>query len=367
MNDPRTVKMAETLANYCVEVQPGDKVVVAGTVAVLPLVLETYRQVIRAGGFPLLQLDDEQFNEIFLSEASTAQLQFLPEPQKLIFETYDCLINIRGSNNTRALSAIDPERQKVVQAARSELMGTYMRRAADGSLRWVATMFPTAAQAQEADMSLSDYEDFVFSACYADQTDPVASWQAVGARQQTLVDWLAGKDKVAVRGPHIDMELSIAGRTFINADGRRNMPDGEIFTGPVEDSVNGWVRFTYPAIVAGREVDGVELRFKDGQVVDASAAKNDDYLQQMLDTDAGARFLGEFAIGTNYGIDRFTKSILYDEKIGGTLHMALGRGYPDTGSKNVSGIHWDMICDMRNGSQILVDDELIYENGRFLI
>lgn len=367
MNDPRTIRMAHLLTNYCVEVQPGDKVLLGGTVAALPLVVETYRQVLRAGGYPLLQLDDDAFQEIFLSEASDAQLQFVPEPQKLIFDTYDCLINIRGSSNTRALTGTDPARQQMMQAARSEIMGTYMRRSAEGSLRWVATMFPTQAQAQEADMSLSDYANFVFGACYVDKEDPVAEWQAISARQQRLVDWLAGKDKVVVKGPNIDMQLSIAGRTFINADGKRNMPDGEIFTGPVEESVNGWVKFTYPAIVAGREVNGVQLRFKDGQVIEASAAKNDDYLQKMLNTDDGARYLGEFAIGTNYGIDIFTKSILYDEKIGGTLHMALGRGYPDTGSKNISGIHWDMICDMRDGSQIWVDDELLYENGQFVL
>jgi aminopeptidase len=360
-------RLADTLVNYCVEVGPGDKVVLSGTVATLPLVLETYRHVLEAGGHPLLQLDDERFTEMFLGQGSDEQLRFIPEPQRIIFETYDCLISIRGSNNTRALSGIDPQRQQLWQKARSELMGVYMRRAAEGSLRWVATMFPTAAQAQEADMSLGDYEDFVYGACFADQDDPIATWKSVGTRQQTLVDWLAGKDKVVVRGPNIDMQLSIAGRTFMNADGKRNMPDGEIFTGPVEHSVNGWVRFTYPAIVNGREVDGVELHFENGQVIKASAAKNNEYLQRMLETDEGARYLGEFAVGTNYGIDRFTKSILYDEKIGGTLHMALGRGYPDTGSKNVSGIHWDMICDMRDGSQMLVDDELIYENGRFLI
>jgi len=342
-------------------------VLLAGTVAALPLVTETYRAVLRAGGFPLLQIDDDNFQEIFLGEASEAQLQFIAEPHKLIFETYDCLINVRGSRNTRALTGTDPKRQQMVQAARTELMGTFMRRAAEGSLRWVATMFPTEAQAQEADMSLSDYEDFVYGACYVDQDDPVGEWQKISAEQQRLVGWLSGKDEVIVRGPNIDLQLSISGRSFINADGKANMPDGEIFTGPVEDSVNGWVHFTYPAIVAGREVSGVQLRFSDGAVVEASAEKNDEYLQQMLNTDDGARYLGEFAVGTNYGIDIFTKSILYDEKIGGTLHLALGRGYPETGSRNESGIHWDMICDMRNGSQIVVDGELIYENGRFLL
>jgi aminopeptidase len=181
------------------------------------------------------------------------------------------------------------------------------------------------------------------------------------------VDWLKGKDEVRVQGPNVDLNLSIAGRTFINSDGKRNMPSGEIFTGPVEDSANGWVHYTYPVIVAGREISGIKLTFKNGKVVQATAEKNEDFLLSALDSDEGARYLGEFAVGTNYGIDRFTKNILYDEKIGGTFHMALGAGYPETGSKNKSAIHWDMICDMRDGGQILVDDELFYENGHFKV
>jgi aminopeptidase len=265
------------------------------------------------------------------------------------------------------LSAIDPSRQQIAQVAQSELMGVYMERSAAGELRWVGTLYPTNAHAQEADMSLEAFENFVFRACHADKEDPVAEWLAVRAVQQQLVDWLLGKEIVTVKGPNVDLQLSIAGRTFINSDGKRNMPSGEIFTGPVEESANGWVRFSYPAIVAGREVSGVELRFEDGNVVEAKAQKNEEFLLKTLDTDAGARYLGEFAVGTNYAIDRFTKSILYDEKIGGTIHMALGRGYPETGSKNVSAIHWDMICDMRDGGQIWVDDELFYDSGEFVV
>ncbi len=195
----------------------------------------------------------------------------------------------------------------------------------------------------------------------------MAEWGKIHAMQQRMVEWLAGKREVKVTGPNADLSLSIAGRTFINSDGHRNMPSGEIFTGPVEESVNGWVRFTYPAIYMGREVDGVELRFKDGKVVDATATKNEEFMISVLDTDAGSRYLGEFAVGTNMGIQRFTKSILFDEKIGGTIHMAVGAGYPETGSKNNSAVHWDMICDMRNGGQIHVDGELFYENGVFVV
>ena len=240
-----------------------------------------------------------------------------------------------------------------------------MQRAAEGSWRWVVTQFPCPAYAQEADMSLREYENFVYAATFCDQPDPVQAWGEVRVRQQRLVDWLRGKRQVAVRGPNIDLTLSIEGRTFINSDGRRNMPSGEIFTGPVEDSVNGWVRFSYPAIRAGREVEGVELEFAQGKVVAARAKKNEAFLLSQLDSDWGARFLGEFAFGSNYGITRFTKSILYDEKIGGTLHMAVGAGYPETGSQNHSSVHWDFICDMRDNSEVLIDGELFYRNGEF--
>jgi aminopeptidase len=265
------------------------------------------------------------------------------------------------------MSGVDPARQQMMQAARTELLATQMRRSAAGDLRWVGALYPTNAHAQDADMSLSDFADFVYSACYVDKDDPVAEWQRIHDEQQKLVDWLAGKKRVAVKGPNADLTLSIEGRGFINSDGHKNMPSGEIFTSPVEDSVNGWVRFTYPAITGGREVEGIELRFEDGKVVEASAQKNEDYLFKMLEMDAGARYLGEFAIGTNHGIKQFTKSILFDEKIGGTMHMAIGRGFEEIGGKNESAVHWDMICDMRDGGKIWVDDELFYDSGEFKV
>ncbi|MCI0399560.1 MAG: aminopeptidase [Chloroflexi bacterium] len=367
MNDPRVTKLACLLANYCVAVKPGDKVAINSNLAGLPLLTETYREVLRAGGYPLLFWQEDEFLEILLKEGNDDQLRYIPEAIKIVNDTYDCRISVRGSGNTRTLSGVDPARQRTLQAAGQELFATFMRRSATGELRWVGTLFPSNAYAQEADMSLSDFEDFVYSACYVDKEDPVAEWQKISAEQQKLVDWLKGKKEVAVRGPDIDMTLSIADRTFINSDGKHNMPSGEIFTGPVEESVNGWVCFTYPAISNGREVSGIELQFENGQITKASAKKNEEFLLAMLDTDPGARYLGEFAIGTNNNIQRFTKSILFDEKIGGTLHMAVGAGYPETGSKNVSAIHWDMICDMRNGGQMWVDGELFYDSGRFLI
>lgn len=367
MIDPRVEKLAEILVRYSTEVQPGDWVLIRGTVESMPLVEETMRQVLRAGGHPTLQLSTDALSEIKLREASDEQLSWVAPTETLIANEVDVRIGIRGAQNTRALTQVDPRRQQLSQNARREIAQTLRTRAAAGSHRWALTQFPTHADAQEADMSLTDYADFIFGATFADQADPVACWQEVHDMQQRLVDWLADKKEVVVRGPNVDLTLSIAGRTFINSDGKRNMPSGEIFTSPVEDSVNGWIHFTYPGIRGGREVDGVAFRFEDGKVVDATAQKNQEYLLSQLDSDAGARYLGEFAIGTNYQIQRFTKSTLYDEKIGGTMHVAVGAGYPETGSRNESAIHWDFICDLRQESEIHVDGELFYRNGQFMI
>jgi aminopeptidase len=367
MIDPRTENLAKILVSYSVKVKPDDWVLVRGHVLALPLVEEVVRHVIRAGGNPTILLESENLAETILTEASENQLAWVSPVENQLYNQMDVMINLMAASNTRALTAIAPNKMRLRQQSRRELTETFLRRAADGSLRWVLTQFPCDAYAQDADMSLRDYEDFVYAATFADQPDPIASWQGIHDMQQRLIEWLGGKLEVELRGPNCQINLSIKGRTFINSDGTRNMPSGEIFTGPVEDSVNGWIHFTYPAISGGREVEGVELEFKDGKVVRASAQKNEDFLLAMLDSDPGARYLGEFAIGTNYGIKRFTRSILFDEKIGGSIHMAVGGGYPETGSLNKSSIHWDFICDMRNDSEILVDGELFYKNGEFVI
>lgn len=367
MIDPRVDRLAHLLVDYCLAVRPGDKIAILSPPAGLPLLKATYREVLRAGGHPYVELHDEELQEILLREGNDEQLQHIPVPTRLVIEEFDGRIGIRAAANTRALSGVDPSRQQLAQGAQGDLRRTFLRRSAAGELRWVGTLYPTAAHAQDADMSLSDFEAFVYRACFVDRDDPAAEWRRMSAAQQGLVDWLAGKQRVEVRGPNAELTLSIAGRTFINSDGRHNMPSGEIFTGPVEESANGWVRFTYPAIQGGREVEGVELTFENGRVVNATAGKNEAYLRTVLDTDAGSRYLGEFAIGTNRGIDRFTKSILFDEKIGGTIHLAVGSGYPETGSRNESAVHWDMICDMRDGGEIWVDGELFYRSGEFVV
>lgn len=367
MVDPRVVKQAKLLVEYCTAIKPGDRVIISSALAGLPLAREVYRSVLQAGGFPFVSLNDEEMTEILLEEGNDEQLLDVPEPTKLLGESYDARITILSPTNTRFLSSTRLEQQRLYRKSLQVLRTITMNRTAEGTFRWVGTQHPSLASAQDADMSLSSYADFVYRALHVDQDDPITIWRTRGEKQARLVEWLKGKDKVTVKGANIDLTLSIAGRIFINDAGHFNMPGGEIFTGPVEESVNGWVRFSYPAVYNGNEVQGVELWFEAGRIVKATAQKNEEFLLSVLDTDAGARYLGEWAIGTNYGIDRFTRNILFDEKIGGTLHMAVGAGYPETGSHNDSAVHWDMICDLRDGAEIHIDGEKFYEGGAFLL
>ncbi len=365
--DPRIDTLANILVNYSVKVQPGNWVIVRGALEGMPLVKAVLARTLQAGGHPTVLLGSDELQEIRLRESSEEQVQWIAPIENTIYERADAIITVGATSNTRSLSSVDPEKQRLEQMARRPLWEQFLQRSAAGTLRWVVTQFPCPALAQEADMSLRDFEEFVYHATYADQPDAIERWQAIHDEQERLVQWLAGKDRIEVRGPNIDLSLSVAGRKFLNADGTKNMPDGEIFSGPVEDSVNGWVRFTYPAIRQGREVEGVEFTFENGRVIKATARKNQEYLISQLDSDPGARYLGEFAIGTNFNIQRFTKSILYDEKIGGTLHMAISTDYPETGSENQSSVHWDFICDLREDSEIRVDGELFYKNGAFQV
>ena len=368
MGDIRVEKMARILVDYSTAVKPGDRVMIEATTAAEPLVRAVYQRVLERGGHPhiLLSLIDQE--EVFFRAANDEQLDFVPVFHKTAAETFDVRIRIYSEANTRQLSHVDPLRAQRRQKAVAQIQAAVFRRAAEGQLRWISTQFPTLAYAMDADMGWNEYQDFVFRACHADEDtpDPVAYWQGIERAQAGIIARLRGHDRVTVKGPNADLSLSIQGRTFLNSCGIHTLPDGEVYTGPVENSVNGWVRFTYPAIFGGRAVDGVELVFEQGRVVKASAEKNQKFLEQMLNSDAGARYLGEFAIGTNFQIDRFTRNILFDEKIGGTFHMALGASYPETGGQNRSAIHWDMICDLRQQSEIRLDGELFYQNGQFV-
>lgn len=367
MSDPRDKKLADLLVNYSIGVKPNQKVLISGGIAAMPLIRETVRSVLEAGGHPLTIYRDDGVGEIFLKTANDEQLTYEDPIMQHIMETVDATIGIRASTNTRGMNGIDPARMQTYAKAMSKMSRTRLERAARGELEWVGTIYPTHAYAQDADMSLTEYQDFYYGACMVETADPVAEWTKFRDRQQTLIDWLQTKDQVRVQGENIDLTLSIKGRTWLNGDGKRNMPCGEIFTAPVEDSVNGWVKYTFPAIHAGREVDGIEMQFEEGRVTKASAKKNNDYLLKVLDTDDGARTLGEFAIGTNPGVQQFTRSILFDEKIKGTIHMAVGMAYPESGGVNKSSVHWDMICDMRKDAEISADGELFYKNGEFVI
>ncbi|TAK11586.1 MAG: aminopeptidase [Anaerolineae bacterium] len=367
MTDSRLIKLAHLLVSYSLRIKPGDWVWVTSQPVAEPLIREVVAEIVRAGGNPTVTLTSDAITETMLRESSPEQLAWISPTDRLLFERADARINILGTDNTRALSNVDPAQQKLYGQARRELSTLFMERSARKEVRWNVVLYPCPAFAQEADMSLRAYEDFVYSACFCDRDDPEAEWNKLYQSQEHIVAWLKGKKQVTVKSPNADLTLSVEGRTFINSDGRANMPSGEVFTGPVETSANGWVQFTYPAIRGGREVEGVRLEFKDGKVVKASAKKNEAYLVSQLDSDEGARYLGEFAIGTNYGIQQFTKSILFDEKIGGSFHMAVGAGYPETGSVNKSAIHWDFICDIRTDSEIRVDGELLYKDGQFKI
>jgi aminopeptidase len=367
MTDPRIEKWARSLAGYSVNVQPGQTVVITGHAAAAQLMRAVAKEVILKGAHPIMMPIIEGVETDLLQHGSDEQLQYVTPFDEFMRLKADVVVNIRAETNTRRMSAVDPARQALYTSARQHLGEGFMKRAAEGELDWTLTLFPTDAYAQDADMDTEEFADFVMRACKLDRDDPVAAWQELREQQQRLIDWLDGKSEIRLTSPDTDLTLSVAGRTWVNSDGRRNFPSGEIFTGPVEDSVNGHIRFSFPVVTAGRQIEDIRLRFEDGKVVDATAAKNEDYLIQTLDTDPGARYLGEFAFGTNFDIQRFIRNILFDEKIGGTVHMAVGRGYPETGSKNGSAIHWDMICDLRQGGQVTVDGELFQKDGKFVI
>lgn len=367
MTDPRVKKMAEMIIQYSIAVQPNEKVIIRSMTPAEPLLSELYSQIAAAGGYPFLSLKFPDTNERFMEVASGEQLKHVSDVEKFVVDTFDAVILVRGENNTKALGNIPPKKLMLAQQAEAPLMQTVMQRAAAGNLKWASVLFPTNAYAQDAHMSLREYENFVYNACMPDMDDPIGYWRGVETKQAKIIDWLKGKKQVHIIGKDTDLCLSVENRRFMNSCCKHNVPDGEIYTGPVEESVNGVVSFSYPAIYNGHEMDGVRLWFKNGRVVKATADKNEEFLLAALDTDAGARFLGEFAIGTNYGIDRFTGQILFDEKIGGSFHLALGNSYPQTGGVNKSAIHWDLICDLRAGGSITVDEELLYQDGRFML
>ncbi len=368
MRDPRAEGLAKILVGYSTEVKEGEVVSIDGENAAAPLLMAVYEEVLKAGAHPILNVSLEGQSAAYFKHAGDAQLGWISPVAEWMVEHADVRIAIGASTNTRELSAVPPERQTLRQAATGDLMARAMERSAAGDFRWCYTLYPTSAYASEAEMSLADYEDFYYGACLvADGADPLTAWQRASAETVRLAEWIEGHEEVRVVAPGTDIRLGIAGRKFIPCDGRHNMPDGEFFTGPVEDSVEGEVTFHLPAVIGGREVSGVRLRFEAGRVVDAGAERGEEFLVKLLDTDPGARRLGELGIGTNYGIDRGTREVLLDEKIGGTVHMAVGRSYPESGGENESAVHTDLVCDLRLGGRLEVDGTVMQEDGKFLI
>jgi aminopeptidase len=366
VTDPRIERLASLLVDYSLALREGHVFRIDSLDAGSPLVLALYGAALRAGAHPYTNVSLSGLGETLLHHGSEDQLTYLSPIQWEEIEQLDALVTVWSETNTRALSRVDPTRHAAYIAAQRKLSNRRWERISAGELSWCGTLFPTNAHAQEAEMSLADYEAFVYAACHVHEDDPASHWSAVSTQLQARAGELGGVRELRIVGPDTDLRVGVEGRTWLAADGRYNMPDGEVFTSPVETETEGEIRYTFPAVYHGREVEDIRLRFEEGRVVQAEASRGNDYLQSLLDMDAGARVLGEVAFGLNYEIDRFTRNILFDEKIGGTMHLALGSGFQQTGGQNTSGLHWDMICDLREDGEVYADGELIWKNGRFL-
>lgn len=366
MADLRVTKLAKVLVNYSLRIKKGDHLLIRGSDITQPLIREVYREAIKKGAHVDTKIDIPGLDEIFFKEASDEQLEFVSPIAKATFDNYDAMLSILGGYNEKNLSNVDMSKRQKRGFAMREVNIKFVERISK-DLNWCGTQFPTHASAQEANMSLEEYEDFVYGAGLLDEDDPVSKWEELSKRQEEICEYLNTKKTLHIKSKDTDVKMSIEGRTWTNCDGKENFPDGEVYTSPVKDTVEGYMRFSFPSIFMGKEVEDIRLEFKKGKVVKASAAKGEDLLHAILDTDEGSRFLGEIAIGTNYGIKECTKNILFDEKMGGTVHAAIGGALKETGGKNESGIHWDMICDMKNGGEIYADEELVYKDGKFLI
>jgi len=378
VKDPRLERLADVLVRYSTRVKKGDLVALIGEPVGMPLLSALYAACLRAGANPVWLPLSEELTEVLVANGSDDQVRFTSPLLLHAVQTVDVRIALWAECNTKHLSRYDPARMALLQQARRPVLKTVLDRAAKGELRWCGTQFPTQASAQDAEMSLAQYEDFVFRAGLLHLDDPVAAWQQVHARQERVREFLQGKKTVRFRAPArdghdgTDLTVDVSRATWINCAGHENFPDGEVFAGP--QGADGHVSYTFPAVYQGREVHGVRLEFKAGRVVNASAAKNEEFLFKMLDQDAGARTMGEIAIGTNYEIREFSRNTLFDEKIGGTFHAAVGAGYPESGSTNESGLHWDMVCDLRPdpkrtipGGTIEADGQLFHKDGQFTI
>ncbi len=365
--DRRVARQADILVDHSARVGGGETVALVSTTLGAPLVEELFERVLRRGGHPTTFVSLPRAEEIFLRLASEEQLRRPPYFLEVGVGYFDHIVIIQAPENTRHAASTDPRRQAVMLDGRREHMGRYMEKLMRPEHSVTITLHPTPALAQDAAMSLLDYQDFVYRACLLGEEDPLGAWRALAARQDRVIAWLHGRETLRVRGPQADLTVGVRDRKWMSDEGRKNFPGGEVFTSPVEEAVDGHVRFTYPAMHQGREIRDAQLWFEQGRVVRTEAAAGGAYLEEILRLDEGARRLGEFAIGTNPGVTRFTGNVLFDEKIAGTCHMAVGRGFPNLGSRNESAIHVDLVCDLTTDSEISADGEVFYRNGEFTI
>jgi aminopeptidase len=362
----RLAKLADVLVGYSTAVQAGDAVQIEGNPPTTPLMREVYRAVVRAGGHATCSLVVDEAQETLLNDGSDDQLEWVPLDRRWNVEHGDVWIVLDGQENTRHLSGVDPGKMARWIKAREPYQRRYLERAESDEFRWLLCGYPTQASAQDAGMSLGEFAEVVYGAAFLDEDDPIAAWQVFGEELDRVGALLETKRELRVVGIDTDLTLGVADRTWIRSKGLRNFPDGEVFTGPVETSVEGTIRFSFPAIIRGRQAEDVVLRFERGEVVEATARRGEDFLREMIGMDDGARRVGEFAFGLNRSVTEYTGSVLLDEKIGGTVHLALGRSVPGTGGENASGLHWDIVCDLRQGGEVYADGELIYRDGAFL-
>jgi len=366
MIDKRLEKLANILIHHSLEIKKNDLFMIVGSPLTAPLITEVYKQSLKAGANPHVRIAIEGLAEIFFKNASEKQLKYMSPLGKFEIKNIDARLGIISPENTRSMTNIDPEKQAMASVANKEIHKIFLDRAAKKELRWCITQYPTNASAQDAEMSLEEYEDFIFKAAHVDKKDPIAYWKNVFKEQEKIKKLLEKKKKIQIKAKDTDLILSVDGRKWINCYGKENFPDGEVFTGPIEKSAEGYISYSFPASHGGREVNDIQLWFNKGKVVKAKASKGEKFLNSMLNMDKGSSMIGEFSFGTNYGIKKYTKNTLFDEKIGGTIHIAVGSGYPETGSKNESSLHWDMMCDLRKNGEVYADGELIYKNGKFL-
>ncbi|MGK0468612.1 aminopeptidase [Clostridium sp.] len=367
MADQRLNKLAKLLVNYSTQVKPGDFVFVCCDEVATPWMIEVVKEAVKAGANVETALFSQEVSEIKLKYSSEEQLLQENVLMKTMLDKADVWISAWGNRNTKTNSRIDAYRLQMSSKGAASWRKIYSEKMGNGSLRWCGTQFPTYSDAQEASMSFSDYQDFVYGAGLLDAENPAKEWKKISDEQERWIKYLDTKKSLQFISVGTDIKVNVDGRKWINCDGKVNFPDGEIFTSPVEDGVNGIITFSFPGIYMGKEIEGIVLEIESGKVVKATATKGEELLKALLETDEGACRFGEIAIGTNYGIKDFTKNMLFDEKIGGTVHMAIGDSMPEAGGLNRSTIHWDMLCNMRNGGKIFADGELFYENGAFLL